>query len=134
MTDVGPPVLIWKVGREKVLRFRDGRAHEIRGRDADARSYIGDVSLTAEDRPAKAVQPTLTRKKQNVHLKEEAEEEHEEAVDDTHVGGDTAAKFLLAGGVAGAGTERAFGRPSNLMVQQCHGRPRRRLTVSGCSL
>lgn len=33
---------------------------------------------------------------------EEAHHEHEQVQDDNHVGGETALKFLLAGGVAGA--------------------------------
>jgi hypothetical protein len=51
----------------------------------------------------KSLQPALAPK-QGVSLEEE-EDEHEEVVDDTHVGRDTAMKFLLAGGVAGAGAQ-----------------------------
>ena len=36
------------------------------------------------------------------------ERDEQEVADDIHVGGDTAMKFLLAGGVAGAGTEGGF--------------------------
>lgn len=54
------------------------------------------------------MQPGLAPKRE-VGLKGEDEhDEHEGAVDDTHFGGDTALKFLLAGGVAGAGTSRFF--------------------------
>lgn len=70
------------------------------------------MSLSAEDRPLpipKALQPALATK-QEASLKGEEDEhgEHEEAADDIHVGGDTAMKFLLAGGVAGAGTESSL--------------------------
>lgn len=76
-------------------------------------AHIGDVSLSAEDRPVpmpKALQPTLAPKREP-SLKggdENQPDEHEEAVDDTHLGGDTAMKFLLAGGIAGAGTVYFF--------------------------
>lgn len=121
------------------------------GTDAMGLAHIGDVSLSAEDRPIpipKALQPALAPKKQEASLKggDECEhDEHEEAADHTHLGGDTAMKFLLAGGIAGAGTESLlfsfsfsffpfFLRSPRLTAQnQCRGRPLHRLTVSGYS-
>ena len=67
------------------------------------------MSLSAEDRPLpipKALQPALATKQEAGE--EDEHGEHEEAADDIHVGGDTAMKFLLAGGVAGAGTESSL--------------------------
>ena len=72
--------------------------------------HIGDVSLSAEDRPVptlKTVQPALAPKREaSLKGDEDAHDEHahDEVADDIHVGGDTAMKFLLAGGIAGAGT------------------------------
>ena len=89
----------------------------------------------------KVLQPTLAPKRE-ASLKggdQNEPDEHEEAVDDTHLGGDTALKFLLAGGVAGAGTECLlyfyfFLRSPRLTAQnQCRGRPLHRLIVSECS-
>jgi len=104
------------------------------------RKNIGDVSLSAEDRPIpipKPLQPILAPK-QEAALKRGGEgehDEHEEVADDTHLGGDTAMKFLLAGGIAGAGTESftisSFDLPPRLTAQnQCRAPPPHRLTVS----
>ena len=84
--------------------------------------HIGDVSLSAEDRPVripKTVQPALAPKREaslrgddggrTEHEHEHGHEhEHEEAADNIHVGGDQAMKFLLAGGIAGAGTRTLY--------------------------
>jgi solute carrier family 25 phosphate transporter 23/24/25/41 len=66
--------------------------------------YAGDVSLSAEDRPGMNPKPKFPLKnslQQPLPPKKEVEEEHRHSSNDVDT--NTAFKFLLAGGIAGAG-------------------------------
>jgi solute carrier family 25 phosphate transporter 23/24/25/41 len=77
--------------------------------------FAGDVSLSAEDRPPKlslaATSPTATlstpldsrQPTRSTTLDFDEEDEEEEPLDHAAIESHTAFKFLLAGGIAGAG-------------------------------
>jgi hypothetical protein len=89
-------VLQWKVRVAGFLLAHNSLAHA-----------TGDVSLSAEDRPTiqLKVEPSntqITPKLDTGHTQAESEEEEEEEHHDW-LDGNEALKFLLAGGIAGAG-------------------------------
>lgn len=83
------------------------------------------MSLSAEDRPPAPKPQTLKQEEDlgdDEYLDDDEEEEMEGPEHHGFLQGHTALKFLLAGGIAGAGMSVAQLVPTLLTIAQCHER------------